>query len=204
MEKVLLSLTTLFLCQISDAKDYGVMGQVFEIKEENMLEMIISRLKKLEKSGNLLQHQKLLAEKARTQSLRPRPVEGIIKTKEARTFSYDPSITVPQDYKDHRGQVFAKAGSRVNPLDSVSLSKPILFFDGDDESQVAWAKKQADNAKWVLVKGSSIELENLLRRPVYFDQHGSLTKKLGIKQVPARLSQQGKKLQVEEILLNAQ
>jgi conjugal transfer pilus assembly protein TraW len=37
------------------------------------------------------------------------------------------------------------------------------------------------------------------RLPVYFDQQGALTRKLGITQVPALVSQEGLQLRVDEL-----
>lgn len=188
-------------------KDHGVVGTTFEIQEEDLLELIERKLKTLEKDGSLQKHQKKIAEAAQKKIKRPKPVEGIKHTTEAKTFTYDPSITVPYDLKDHQGKVFHKSGTKVNPLDFRSLSKPMLFIDGDDEEQVSWAIRQCaiapqPVAQIILVKGSPFELMKKLDFPIYFDQEGTITKKLKITQVPARVTQQDKHLLIEEILLN--
>ena len=97
-----------------------------------------------------------------------------------------------QDLADHNGKVFARAGEQFNPLDRVKMS-PMLFIDGDNEKQINWALKKIsekkifrhDFAKIVLVKGSPFDLQEKLKRSIYFDQQGLLTKKLGIEHVPA-------------------
>ena len=38
-----------------------------------------------------------------------------------------------------------------------------------------------------------------LATPVYFDQQGALTRKLGITQVPALVSQEGAQLRIDEL-----
>ena len=38
------------------------------------------------------------------------------------------------------------------------------------------------------------------KRPVYFDQHGQLVERLGIRHLPALVSQDGKRLRIDEIL----
>jgi conjugal transfer pilus assembly protein TraW len=40
----------------------------------------------------------------------------------------------------------------------------------------------------------------LWRRPVYYDQQGQLVEKLGIRHVPALVSQEGRRLRIDEIL----
>lgn len=175
------------------------MGKTFPIGEEDLSEVIQKRLHKLEESGELQKHQHLLTQKAQEKTLRPTPVTNLQKTILQRSYTYDPSFKVSSDLKDHKGQVFATAGTTINPLNKVSLSKQLLFLDGDDTDQVAWAKKQPDSAKWILVKGCPLDLEKHMQKPIYFDQHGVLTKKLGISQVPARVSQEEKMLLVEEV-----
>lgn len=182
-------------------KDFGVVGTTFEIIEEDLLEVIAKRLKKLEEEGSLQQHQQRIAREAQDKIKRPKPVEAIHHTTKARSFTYDPSLVVPYDLKDHQGKVFHSKGTKVNPLDYKSLTKPLLFIDGDQEEQVKWATQQDQRSQIILVKGFPFELMRRLDRPIYFDQEGALTKKLDIQQVPARVTQQDKRLLVEEVLL---
>jgi conjugal transfer pilus assembly protein TraW len=180
-------------------RDYGVVGNTFEIREEDFLELIERRLKKLEEEGKLHQHQSKIATKIQERIKRPKPVKGIQHTKEPRSFTYDPSLTVPYDLKDHQGRVFHQKGTKVNPLNHKSLSKPLLFIDGDDDEQVSWASQQEPNSQIILTKGSPFELMEKLDRLIFFDQEGYLVKKLGIQQVPAKVTQQGKHLLIEEL-----
>lgn len=182
-------------------KDYGVVGATFEIIEEDLLEVIGQNLRKLNEDGSLQKHQQKIALEVQEKIKRPKAVEGIQHTKEPRSFTYDPSITVPYDLKDHQGKIFHAKGTKVNPLDSQSLSKPLVFIDGDDGSQVEWAMTQQPTSQIILTKGSPFELMEKIDRPVYFDQEGTLAKKLGIQQVPARVTQQDKYLLIEEINL---
>ena len=43
---------------------------------------------------------------------------------------------VRENITDAKGNIIVPAGTRANPLDIVSLSKHLLFFDGSDEQQV--------------------------------------------------------------------
>ena len=183
----------------AQAKDLGVYGETFPIAEENLLNVIQSKLEAMEESGELVNVQKGLAEKARTKIRHPLPVKGLMKTHMPRQWVYDPSLTLEKDVKDHQGHLVAAKGTVINPLDTVSWGAPLLLFDGDDPEQVAWAKEQDSLAKWVLVKGSPVDMEEKLKRPVYFDQAGMLATKFGIQQVPCRIRQKGKTLWVEEL-----
>lgn len=189
----------LFLLCPASSKDLGVFGETFEISEKDLLEQIFSRLKVLQETGKLEAEQKKVTERVKEMISHPQPVIGITPTQVRREYQFDPTITVTRDLTDHRGQVFAKKGDRFNPLDRISFSKPLLFIDGDDEKQVQWAvsKLQDENiqghkfSKIILIKGSPLDLQSSLKdqshvvQPLYFDQHGVLTTKLGIEHVPA-------------------
>jgi conjugal transfer pilus assembly protein TraW len=83
------------------------------------------------------------------------------------------------------------------------LRADLLFLDGDDPAQVAWALKQDRQAKLILVSGAPLELMKARQRRFYFDQGGKLTERFGISAVPARVRQQGRLLAVSEIALPA-
>lgn len=190
---------SLLLTSILSAKDLGCHGEIFKIKEESLLEVIKARLLKMQENGSLATYQKQLTERAKQKALNPDPVKGITKTTSPRVFYYDPTITLPQDLKDHEGRVFARRGNRANPLQITPLTKWMLFIDGDDQSQVSWALSQSIKSKIIMVKGSPLKLEETHGRRFYFDQLGLLTKKLGITQVPATVSQEGDQLKIEEV-----
>ena len=198
---IIINVAFLPMAQAELLKDYGVVGNTFEILEDDLLEVIEKRLKKLEEEGNLQNNQNKIAAGIQEKIKRPKPVEGVQHTIKARSFTYDPSITVPYDLKNHQGKVFQKKGTKVNPLDYKSLTKLLLFIDGDDGPQVEWATAQQPAAQIILTSGSPFEVMEKINRPIYFDQEGALTKKLGILQVPAKVTQEEKYLLIEEINL---
>jgi len=187
------------------AKDFGVRGKIAPIEEDDPLVLIQSKLKTMEQRGELERHNRELQKKTRAAIERPKPVEGIFKTKETRIFYYDPTYVVQEDLKDHQGRMIHSKGTRLNPLETVTLSQGLLFFDGDDADQVAFAKEKLkeklaeSSVKLILVKGAPLSLSEELKAPVYFDQSGLLTKKLGIHHVPALVTQHALRLRIEEI-----
>ena len=195
----------LYLVQTSvlHAKDMGSHGVVYPIDEQDPIILIQNKLRSMEKSGDLELHHQELQQKTKAGIERPKPIEGVTKARKNRVFYYDPTYIVAEDIKDHRGHILYKKGTKINPLETASLSQSLLFFDGDDEEQVAFAKKKLkDNlVKLVLVNGAPLSLSEELKIPVYFDQGGLLTKKLGIRHVPALVAQEEKQLRIEEILL---
>lgn len=188
----------------AQARDLGVAGQTFAILERDLLTVIESRLKDLNDTGELSHHvdkiQTALEDKVK------RPQAGVVlpRAKEPKTYSYNPALTVPYDLKDHQGKVFHKAGARINPLESVTLSKELVFFNGDDPEQVSWVqdyRKGQKPLKLILTQGAPFEIMESLGALVYFDRHGFLSKKFKLSHVPAIVKQQGRKLVVEEIVI---
>lgn len=199
-----LALALLILPLQAHAQDLGVIGPVYAISEPNLLDVILAKLRAAEASGLLGKLQREARAKVSREIREPAPVTGLMRTTRPRSFYYDPSIIVPYAITDAGGKVIFAPGTRVNPLDIVSLTTQLLFIDGRDPAQVARAQniheQHPGRLKLILTGGSYLDLMHRLHRPVYFDQAGSLTTKLGIHQVPALVSQDGKRLRIDEIL----
>ena len=128
----------------------------------------------------------------------PPPVAGVSPALEDRSRLFDPSIRVTEDIRDDKGRLIAQAGTLINPLDYVTLSKDLLFVDGRDEAQVAWALAFEHPAKI----GPVAALMRKHKRPLYFDQKGLLTRRFQIAAVPASVAQDGRRLRIREFPLN--
>ena len=204
MSKLILpaALLAVLLCPAEVlARDYGQRGTVFPVIERDLLEQIHSRLTQMESSGETARLNEDLKRRTIARVNRPDPVAGIVRASEARRWQFDPTITLAADIRGAKGELIHAAGTRVNPLDSVGLRADLLFLDGDDPDQLAWALKQTVNAKLILVKGAPLELMKARQRRFYFDQGGKLTERFGIRSVPARVRQQGRLLEISEIAL---
>ncbi len=181
------------------AKDFGIEGHSYKIIEEDMLKVIEQRLSKVD----LEQLNNKMTEKTKAYIERPTMVSGITRAKETQEFFYDPTYILEEDIKDHRGIIIHPKGTKVNPLNSVPLREALIFIDGDDHSQVELAlslrAKLQGKAKIILVKGSPLQLQRNHKKDkiwFYFDQAGYLTRKFGINQVPALVTQEGVALKV--------
>jgi conjugal transfer pilus assembly protein TraW len=184
------------------ARDYGQVGTVFPVIEPDLLRVIEARLKSMQASGQIDAMNQRLAERTRKSVNRPDTVAGIEAATKPRSWLYDPSIVIDHDIRDHKGQLIAGAGQRVNPLDYVVIKTPLVFIDGDDDTQVEWAMKRFDDkAKLILVRGAPLELMTKRQRRFYFDQNGTLTSKFGITAVPAVVEQSGHMMRVTETLV---
>jgi conjugal transfer pilus assembly protein TraW len=175
------------------AEDLGCFGSTFPIQEQDLLIVLKERLAKAWQD----QEQKQAIQEAFIAAIQNPKGQNLPKAKALRSFHFDPSMTAHETITDHQGKIIVSKGTRINPLDQCSLSQELLFFDGDDPLQVAWAK--TGKGAWILTKGKPFDLEKTEEKPVFFDQGGFLTKKLGIRSLPAKVSQEGKKLKVEEV-----
>lgn len=185
------------------AKNLGTHGATFDIQEPDLLRVMETKLMHLKNIGMLDALQKTWQQQAQGAVERPKPVSHIRHTTKPRTFYFDPSVTIPEDFKDHQGQIFQKAGTRVNPLHTKPFTRVLLFLDGDDEAELNWAlnetKKRNHKTLLILTKGAPLKRMEQTQQRFYFDQDGQLVQKLGIQQVPARVSQVGLLLKVEEL-----
>src|SRR3546814_8442688 len=77
----------------------------------------------------------------------------------ARSWDYDPTIAIERDIRDQKGNLIAGAGHRINPLDFVEIKQDLVFVDGDDATQLAWATSRYTDlkAKIIFVNGSPID-----------------------------------------------
>ena len=177
-------------------------GPVYPIAEQDMLEAIKQKLEAKKKSGELQRLQDEAIARSKDAIMNPAPVEGLTKTVMPRSYYYDPTLVVNQEIKTPDGIVLAKPGDRLNPLDKVSMSSIMVFFDGRDSSQVAKAKSIVDRSNGLampVLVGGSIDLMKIWKQRIYFDQSGVLVRKFGIRQVPALVSQDGLLLRIDEL-----
>ncbi|WP_347449218.1 type-F conjugative transfer system protein TraW [Pantoea stewartii] len=186
------------------AKDLGTVGHLFPISEPDLLDFIAQRLKGMQDSGELARLQREAEARVKAHAVRPTPVAGLSPAIKDRVYSFDPTFTVKETITDMRGNVIARAGDKVNPLDRVAFSETLYFIDGDNAAQMGWAAKQIkgqQNVKVILVKGNIHDSSLALDEPVYFDQYGTLTTKFGFEHTPVRITRDGRTLRVEEVAL---
>lgn len=192
-----------FACSSAAAVSLGVIGPTYPISEPHFLEQLLARLREKEQSGELARAQREALDRATASVMNPRPVEGLRTVRFPRTFYVDPTFTLDRNITDQQGRVLFPTGTRKNPLEVVSLSRRLLFFDGRDKAQQALARdliaRNRGRIKPILVAGSYIELMRGWKVPLYYDQQGTLVRRLGITSVPAVVSQEGLRLRVDEV-----
>lgn len=187
----------------AQATNLGTIGPTYPVAEKNLLDVIMARLRAKEASGELKRHEQEARDRAAYAVNNPRPVDGLRRAQAARTFYFDPSFTLQSNVVDSTGAVLFPAGTRKNPLEVVSLSKHLLFFDARDPGQVARARELIEHyqgkVKPILVGGSYLDLMKRWNKPVFYDQDGTLVRKFGIAAVPAIVSQEGQRLRIDEV-----
>ncbi len=185
------------------AKDFGVRGPIYEVVEENLLKLIHNRLVAMQQDGTLADIQQIIQDRAKTGIQRPAPVKGIRHATENRTWTVDPTWVLGQSIYDHKGQLIAKEGQRLNPLDFITMSETLLFINADNKAEIKYTQQLLTdkNIKIILVNGNVVDLVENFNRPVYFDQQGLITSRFGILYTPAIVKQNGRVLSINEVAL---
>ena len=183
----------------ASAKDLGVRGATWTIAEPDLLEEIETRLLEMQRSGELARFEAEARERARRTLEEPPPVPGVATAREHRSRLFDPAIVVARDIRTPDGVLIAAAGTWVNPLERVGLTRDLLFVDGRREAEVAWALAHDRLAKIVLLGGRPLDLMRKHRRPFYFDTGGTLAARFGIAATPSVVAQEGARLRITEI-----
>jgi len=179
-----------------EAKWLGVHGQLFPVVEENFLEWIQSEMAWAEDQFSVE-----LREKLRASIEEPHVVLSLPTALKSRSTMFDPTLVLKDHVRDESGKILFARGTSLNPLDVVQLSAPLLFINGFDNRQIEWARVEGRIGKWILVMGRPSELSEQEGKEVYFDQGGYLVRKFGIATLPARVTQVGRVLLVEEIAM---
>lgn len=197
---MLIVICFLLLSINAKAKDFGVVGRTSEIKEVDAIEEIKGKLSDMEARGELDEHNEKMKKEVSDRIKSPKSL-NLGRAGEVR--EYDPTLEVKEDLRDARGIVFHRKGTKVNPLDMVSMPYELIFFDGEDEDQLKYVIKKYEESeikpKLILTGGSPVTLEEEYKLDFYFDQRGVLIKQFGIKAVPAIVMQDGKVLKIREV-----
>jgi len=179
------------------ASDFRAHGMTFSIEEEDLIDYIQSRILSLNEHTLSSIQEKVRGQYKKSFQILPFVLE--INSATYETHYFDPTIVTKADIRDNQGKVIIPQGTTYNPLEHIFLSQDLLFFDGDQEEHIEWAKSFGNQTKWILINEPPLKLEKTESRPVFFDQHGVLSKKLSIKTVPSRITQEGIRLKIESI-----
>jgi conjugal transfer pilus assembly protein TraW len=190
----------LFLSQQLFAVNLGVRGTIYSIKEPDMLTGIHARLDAMQESGELKRQKKAVIARSIAHILRPTPVSTVSDLKSGdtpRTHFFDPSIVLNKNIINSQGDLIAKEGTVINPLDHMHFHETLVFINSDNKDQMSWVKgliakfrSQSKRFKIILVNGNINTSTQYLKNRVYFDQTGSLCHKFSIIHTPTMVFQQ--------------
>lgn len=186
------------------ARDLGTVGPVYGIAEESLLVSIEKQLKKSRQKGSWAELNQQM-ERTFTRTLENLPEhQAWSPATRARTRYFDPGVVLPADIRASDGQLLAAAGEKINPLNRVSWTRQLLFFDGRDPRQQAFVQRYLQTAasgrvKPVLVAGDLVALSAQWQRPLYYDQGGQLSARFQLEHVPALVFQEGERLRIDEL-----
>ena len=197
-----LVLSALFVTP-SYGKDFGKHGTTFEIAETPIFKMIRDQLKALDKEGRLDEVNEELKRNSIAGIEKPPAVGGLSEVVDEYSFTFDPTITVQEDIDDTRGNIIAKAGTTVNPLDNIDLGDELLFVMGDKPSHLKLAEKireeRSGRVKVIFVSGEPLQAMRDNGYRIYFDQGGHMVRHFQINRVPALVSQEDRVLRIREV-----
>lgn len=191
--------------RVALARDLGARGPLYGISEPDLLQEMLEVMRSKQASGELEHLQEEARRRAIARVETPPVVPGLRRTVKARTYLFDPSVRFDEPVVDDQGRIVIPAGTVGNPLQTVRLTRELLLFDGRDPDQVKLAKARLDELgprlKPILVAGQPLALTRQWKVQVFFDQDGLLVQRFGIRQVPARITQDGLQLKIEELAL---
>ena len=120
---------------------------------------------------------------------------------EERVRYIDPSVNVRNPLYDHTGQMISPSGP-VNPLDHVSLAGSILVLR-EDQIKRALEKISGNGQKPILLlTDGDIRSASSLAGQIVYKASPFMLRRLQVEKVPSLVTQQGRKLSVEEMFLN--
>ncbi len=183
------------------ANDLGVRGATWPIAEPDLLVEIEARLAAMSSSGEMARIEREARRRARSHLEEPATVPGIAPAREARSRAFDPAILVDRDIRAPDGTLVAAAGTRIDPLRHMPLTRDLLFIDGRRDAEVEWALAHGRAAKIVLLAGRPLELARRHDRPFFFDQGGRLAARFGLVATPSLVTRDGARLRIDEVAL---
>lgn len=179
--------------------DGEVIGPTYEIEEPNILALIKERIAKVDWNAQVEQAKATVLTK-RTAG-RDLPVAD-----KSESYLVDLSIVNNRDLRGTRGEVFASAGMTINPFDYMTTQRRYVFFDANDDEQLAqavrWREKYAYTTMISTVPPTSKERRTFvieqLRQPVY-EINEMLISRFKLSAVPSVAYQEGKMLRVDVV-----
>ena len=181
----------------ASGKDLGVHGKLYEIKEEDMLSYVRRKAGEIDMRALQESMERKLEESYAKHSLVSLDVPSAT---EERVRYVDPSVNVRNPLYDHTGKMIFPAGV-VNPLDHVALSKSILMLREDQVKRALEETDKKGEKPILLLTDGDIRRASSLAGQMVYKASPFMLKRFKIEKVPSLVTQEGRKLRVEETVL---
>ena len=119
---------------------------------------------------------------------------------EERVRYVDPSVVVRNPLYDHTGKMISPAGI-VNPLDHISLSKSIIVLREDQIKRALEKTRGSGETAILILTDGDIQKASSLAGQIVYKASPFMLRRLQIEKVPSLVTQDGRKLRVEELTL---
>jgi len=196
---IFLFFSTFFIMLNARAKNLGTIGQTYPVIEIDFLTFIQEKARAWINSDAYQQQQKIIVRGVDQYARHPKYNLARHTTDHPRTYYIDPSV------KRNDMLFSSKEIGSINPFDSITYHKTLVFIDADDTTQVKWFKEfSTQHTKpihLVLVGGDVVSASKQFKRRVFFDQHEKLTNYFQLKYVPVVIQEDKtqEKWRVQEI-----
>lgn len=198
--RILSSLLLIALTSTVYARNLGVVGATYSIREVDALQEIEERARQID-WGKYFNKDKM---KKVVTNFKP---EDMIKLKTAemnKTFTVDMTYILQYDIPDGKGGILYPKGYTFNPLDYVVFPNTLVLINGADRRQLEWFKASAyyknHEVMLFITDGHFQELSEELKRPVYYAKK-KIVERFRLKAVPSVVTQKGRNMEVKEIAI---
>lgn len=115
---------------VTGFNDFGFQGPTKQIIERNLLEEIEERITKIDGEA--------LKKRAVNNFWKKRDFARIPPATKTEEFYINPTVTVTKDIVNPNGDVLARAGDTINPLDTLPAQNTYILFNPRDVQQLQW------------------------------------------------------------------
>lgn len=197
-KRLILLLTFSFPAFAMDLGSFGKTYPIVEIPADKLIEKKLQDLT-VEQKRHL---EKGWIEKTKASVMRPQG-SHLPRAIQSNHWLFNPAVHFKEAIIDEQsGKVIIPKNTQVNPLEHVSLNKPLVFFDSDDKAQTEWVKKHHLESTLILVNGEPLKLQEAWKKKIFFDQRGKLQTHFSLKAVPSIVTQEGMLLRIQECALS--
>lgn len=182
------------------AGDLGRLGPVVEISEPDLVQVMKRRASQLDMAR--------IRARAKHSYWADVPFNRLEVAQEPRTRTVDPTVVVQRDIKTPNGEVIARKGERLNPLERHPFRMRLVVFDATDPRQLRAAEALADGPGRAIFLATAFDRErgwdhyravsNRLDRQVY-RLTAQLEQRFRLERVPAVVTGVGNRFKIREV-----